>query len=156
MAEYHAGTTKHREVERMFDALERDLHHDSPLMISTNRPDMGLSIEWMTSGESLDIYEDGTWEYTGGLRPVLSESPASPPDADAAAILRDPEALHLHLLRNKTLSDNQIRHLLGDQPDVAKLRECLGFFASVIKSGEPWTDTCEAKYREALAGEEKS
>lgn len=25
----------------------------------------------------------------------------------------------------------------------AKLRETVGFFASVIKSGEPWTETCE-------------
>ena len=35
----------------------------------------------------------------------------------------------------------------------AKLRACLGFFASVIKSGEPWTATCEQRYRAALAGE---
>jgi hypothetical protein len=27
-----------------------------------------------------------------------------------------------------------------------KLRRCLGFFASVIKSGEPWTDTCQNEY----------
>lgn len=32
----------------------------------------------------------------------------------------------------------------------AKLRACLGFFASVIKSGEPWTATCEQRYRAAL------
>lgn len=32
----------------------------------------------------------------------------------------------------------------------AKLRACLGFFASVIKSGEPWTATCEERYRAAL------
>ena len=33
----------------------------------------------------------------------------------------------------------------------ATLRRCLGFFASVIKSGEPWTETCEREYRAALA-----
>ena len=33
----------------------------------------------------------------------------------------------------------------------AKLRACLGFFASVIRSGEPWTATCEQRYRAALS-----
>jgi len=28
---------------------------------------------------------------------------------------------------------------------------CLGFFASVIKSGEPWTDTCQKEYEAATA-----
>lgn len=32
---------------------------------------------------------------------------------------------------------------------VSKYR-CLGFFASVIKSGEPWTSVCEHEYSEAL------
>lgn len=32
-----------------------------------------------------------------------------------------------------------------------RLERCLGFFASVIKSGEPWTATCEAEYRAALS-----
>lgn len=37
-----------------------------------------------------------------------------------------------------------------------RLRECLGFFASVIKSGEPWTQTCQEAYDKALAdGEPK-
>jgi hypothetical protein len=31
-----------------------------------------------------------------------------------------------------------------------RLRSCLRFFASVIKSGEPWTITCEKEYRAAL------
>jgi|SRR5580693_1235653 hypothetical protein len=34
----------------------------------------------------------------------------------------------------------------------ALLRHCLGFFASVIKSGEPWTDVCEKEYRAAMNG----
>lgn len=29
-------------------------------------------------------------------------------------------------------------------------RRTLGFFASVIKSGEPWTDTCAADYDRAM------
>src|SRR4051794_33592388 len=32
-----------------------------------------------------------------------------------------------------------------------RLRRCLGFFASVIKSGEPWTETCQREYDEALS-----
>ncbi len=36
------------------------------------------------------------------------------------------------------------------QAQIDKLRRCLGFFASVIKSGESWTDTCEQEYRAAL------
>jgi hypothetical protein len=33
---------------------------------------------------------------------------------------------------------------------VSVLEGCLRFFASVIKSGEAWTATCEAQYRAAL------
>jgi hypothetical protein len=33
-----------------------------------------------------------------------------------------------------------------------RLRECLGFFASVIKSGEQWSGSCEREYRAALTG----
>lgn len=29
---------------------------------------------------------------------------------------------------------------------LADARVCLGFFASVIKSGEPWTDICQQRY----------
>jgi hypothetical protein len=31
-----------------------------------------------------------------------------------------------------------------------RLRSCLGFFASVIKSGERWSEMCEDRYRAAL------
>lgn len=31
-----------------------------------------------------------------------------------------------------------------------RLGECLAFLASVIKSGEPWSQTCERMYREAV------
>lgn len=34
------------------------------------------------------------------------------------------------------------------------LKKCLGFFVSVIKSGEPWTQTCQREYDKALNGEE--
>lgn len=38
-----------------------------------------------------------------------------------------------------------------EQTAADALATCLGFFASVIKSGEPWTETCEREYRAALA-----
>ena len=34
---------------------------------------------------------------------------------------------------------------------VAMLERCVAFFASVIKSGEPWSETCEAEYRKAVS-----
>lgn len=41
---------------------------------------------------------------------------------------------------------------LGQQKhQIRRLTECLAFFASVIKSGEPWTDACQAEYDKARA-----
>jgi hypothetical protein len=37
---------------------------------------------------------------------------------------------------------------------IERLRHCLGFFSSVIKSGEPWTETCEREYKQALMPQE--
>ena len=34
---------------------------------------------------------------------------------------------------------------------LSDISRCLGFFASAIKSGEPWTDTCQREYDTALA-----
>ena len=34
---------------------------------------------------------------------------------------------------------------------ITDLRRCIMFFASVIKSGEQWTDVCEREYNKALA-----
>lgn len=34
--------------------------------------------------------------------------------------------------------------------ELAKLRQAVAFFASVIKSGEPWTDECAKILRAAL------
>lgn len=30
------------------------------------------------------------------------------------------------------------------------IKECLGFFASVIKSGESWTPTCQSEYEKVI------
>jgi hypothetical protein len=40
----------------------------------------------------------------------------------------------------------------GLRAENERLRECLGFFASVIKSGEQWSGSCEREYRAALTG----
>ena len=36
------------------------------------------------------------------------------------------------------------------QTDLAYAREAVGFFASVIKSGEPWTSTCQQALDRAM------
>jgi len=33
---------------------------------------------------------------------------------------------------------------------LTELKECVSFFASVIKAGEPWTETCQTRHDEAL------
>lgn len=38
---------------------------------------------------------------------------------------------------------------------ISKLRRCLAFFASVIKSGEPWTEACQQEYEAAMKAEGK-
>lgn len=39
---------------------------------------------------------------------------------------------------------------------LAPVSRCLGFFASVIKSGEPWTETCQREYDAAISALEPS
>jgi hypothetical protein len=40
--------------------------------------------------------------------------------------------------------------------ELAAARRCLAFFASVIKSGEPWTATCQAEYDAAVASQQSA
>jgi hypothetical protein len=40
--------------------------------------------------------------------------------------------------------------LIEAADQIQRLQRCLAFFASAIKSGEPWTATCEREYRDAL------
>ena len=62
--------------------------------------------------------------------------------------------------KSEKLWRQRCRDFLGDEytdllklkPENDALRECLGFFASVIKSGEPWTFACQEKY-DTLLGE---
>lgn len=37
--------------------------------------------------------------------------------------------------------------------EVAKLRRVICFFASVIKSGEPWTETCQREFNAVMPTE---
>lgn len=45
----------------------------------------------------------------------------------------------------KALATKQLEHLERTR----QLRHCLAFFASVIKSGEPWTEVCQTEYDKA-------
>lgn len=51
--------------------------------------------------------------------------------------------------RMRELASGYLEEVKRLSAENARLRTCLGFFASVIKCGEPWTDTCEAEYRKA-------
>ncbi|MFC6790555.1 hypothetical protein ACFQE0_13660 [Methylobacterium komagatae] len=58
--------------------------------------------------------------------------------------------------REVLAAQEKVAHLPGREdlalvPVPAAVSECLGFFASVIKSGEPWTETCEEMYAKAKA-----
>ena len=53
----------------------------------------------------------------------------------------------IDLLREVRDKDGRIADL---ERQLAEARRCLGFFASVIKSGEPWTNTCQREYDKAL------
>lgn len=44
---------------------------------------------------------------------------------------------------------------LPDEKDSRSIAVCLGLFASVIKSGEPWTGTCQLHYEDALSAIER-
>ncbi len=48
-------------------------------------------------------------------------------------------------LRHAALASAQPRPEVAGERE-ARLERCLGFFASVIKSGEPWTETCQREY----------
>lgn len=44
---------------------------------------------------------------------------------------------------------------LPDEKDTIPITTCLGLFSSVIKSGEPWTETCHRHYEDALSAIER-
>ena len=44
----------------------------------------------------------------------------------------------------------RLNKLRKDSEKIARLEKCLIFFASVIKSGESWSETCEQEYRSAF------
>lgn len=49
----------------------------------------------------------------------------------------------------KTLGIMEVNRLLNANE---ALRKVIGFFCSVIKSGEPWTDVCQEKYDALFTG----
>ena len=64
-----------------------------------------------------------------------------------------------HDLTLATEALRQLSYIWGAERDQLKaerdrLQGTLVFFASVIKSGEPWTDKCERAYLKAMSGKE--
>ncbi len=45
----------------------------------------------------------------------------------------------------------KVSAIVGSFDRIAQLERCIGFFASVIKSGEPWTATCQREYEAVFA-----
>lgn len=84
----------------------------------------------------------GWWDARRASRPT------DPARLDAEAIGALAALLRHETRRLRPALVARIRELEAER-DAA--RRCLGFFASVIKSGETWTATCEAEYRAALA-----
>jgi hypothetical protein len=53
-------------------------------------------------------------------------------------------------LRGDYPAQSAIVKLAEQQAEIECLRECIRFFASVIKSGEAWSETCQQKYAAAI------
>jgi len=49
--------------------------------------------------------------------------------------------------------DDLVAEVISLQSKLENGRKAVGFFASVIKSGEPWSEACEQALREALSDE---
>lgn len=69
---------------------------------------------------------------------------------DEIAALKETNAATLRAL----VACREVAHGYAEKADrlddeIAALKSCLAFFASVIKSGEPWTETCQKQYDEA-------
>ncbi len=73
-------------------------------------------------------------------------------DAETIARLEERVAELYRAQKNRILSVKSTEYDIGTlQETIARLRRCLAFFASVIKSGESWSETCEEEYRAAIA-----
>ncbi|EPP4478851.1 hypothetical protein LD849_08165 [Salmonella enterica] len=120
-------------------------------------------------GGTSDYIKDGEWPIDNGVIEVYAAPPAPvdntfiPKNLDRAlgvvgvALPESKEEFNFHIERwIQRLIDRVIRY--SDEfrerpaPVVPKeVSRCLGFFASVIKSGEPWTATCQREYDAARA-----
>lgn len=47
-------------------------------------------------------------------------------------------------------SNSMRKKLVAQNATMTRLREVISFFACVIKSGEPWTETCQQSYDEVM------
>jgi len=48
----------------------------------------------------------------------------------------------------------RVSRLEAMESEIERLRKCLAFFRSVIKSGESWSATCDEMFEAARKGEE--
>lgn len=72
---------------------------------------------------------------------------------DMADVMPAIEQLSKRLAGYKERYRTACREVASVHRENERLRGALGLFRCVIKSGEPWTDTCEREYRAALGGE---
>jgi hypothetical protein len=88
----------------------------------------------------------------------LAEKLATLVIQDCADIIpTSPSKNSIHALRfriekvkRNILTELSLASLLADRERVKELESALCFFASVIKSGERWSDVCEAVFNKAI------
>lgn len=133
-------------------------------------PDAPAMVAWATFKDSEEYQNTRKWAldsnhvdgslWAAFLRGHMAALAAKEAELAAVKAERDalePDSIAARQMREiaQELGYPSILEALEDLDDMkareAKLRACLGFFASVIKSGEPWTATCEQRYRAALS-----
>jgi hypothetical protein len=80
------------------------------------------------------------WKYYSGSHSIYGQRPDGA--EEAVCVVSGP--------RKPGRQDHNAAFILRACNSYDKLRETLAFFASVIKSGEPWTETCQQEYDAAL------
>ncbi|EPR3505710.1 hypothetical protein QZQ41_13750 [Serratia marcescens] len=120
--------------------------------------------EQMSSGDSVETIEKNpkswiAWKReTERLQTVINDlnSQRAQPTVEPIYLRQFSEGLSVGWeVVNKMRYDNAapgMRRIVYPEPLIApaKVIKCLSFFASAIKSGEPWTETCQRDYDAAL------
>jgi hypothetical protein len=72
-------------------------------------------------------------------------------ECDLAALRETFSIVSAGEIKARVRAERAERDLAEARAKIERQAKCLGFFASVIKSGEPWKDACEIEYRAALS-----